>query len=530
VNEALRQTAQVTIEDGALMVKIADEAPAPMKPATALSFVAAGGGDLRIAFTGRGGMIEQMVLTRAGRTVNYRPIGEAEGRDAAPEGGADRIAAAALPPSPRTAARPWPAFRGANASGIADGQGAPVEWDVSTGKNILWKTAIPGFSNSAPIVWADRVIVTTSISSAGNDTFRIGLYGSTTPVDDLSDHVWRLYSLDRRTGKVLWERVVYEGPPKTKRHTKASQANSTPVTDGQRIVAVFGSIGLMVCYDMDGNLIWKKDLGVMHSGWFYDPDYTWGHSSSPIIYKDTVVVQVDTYIHSSIAAFKVDSGEEVWRTVREGEISTFGTPSIYSGPTGDEVVTNGTKMRSYDPATGRLLWQIGPNSEIPIPTPIVSGGLIFLTAGYPPLRPIYVVRPGHRGDLSLPKDQEKSDAIVWSANRGGVYIPTPIVYDGYFYTTAENGRLTCYKAETGEIMYQVRIGGVGGSYAASPIAADGKLYFASEEGDVFVVRAGPKYELLAKNSMNEIIMANPAVSNGVMVIRTLKHVYGVGGQ
>jgi outer membrane protein assembly factor BamB len=424
--------------------------------------------------------------------------------------------------------RPWPAFRGANASGRADGQGAPVEWDVTTGRNVLWKVPMPGFANAAPIMWGDQVFITTAISSAGNDGIKTGLYGDTTPVDDPSDHVWRLYSLDRRTGAILWERVVHEGAPKTKRHTKASQANATPVTDGTHLVAVYGTIGLLVCYSLDGTLLWKKDVGVMESGWFYDRDYQWGHSSSPIIYRDLVILQVDMPNDSYLAAFRVATGEEVWRTMREDEISTFATPAIFPGPDGDELVTNGTVIRAYDPLSGRLLWRLGPNSEIPVPTPVMTEDLIIVTAGYPPVRPIYAVRPGQRGDLTLPEGRESSEALAWSRTRGGTYIPTPVVYGGYLYATAENGRLTAYDARTGEVVYQVRIGGVGGSYSASPIAADGKLYFASEEGDVFVVRAGPEYELLAKNAMGEIIMANPAVSDGVMVIRTYGHVYGIG--
>ena len=526
-SDALRQSVEIGLDGDALSVRVADGPRHVLAPAPGGGFEGAGGG-MRVSFGGRGGMVERMVLTRDGRADAFRPMDEAEGRDPAPEGAADAVGGTTLPASPRTAPRPWPAFRGANGAGRADGQGAPVSWDVSAGTNVRWRTPIPGFANAAPIVWGDQVFVTTAVSSSGNDGIKIGLYGDTTPVDDLSAHVWRLYSLDRRTGAIQWERVVHEGTPRTKRHTKASQANSTPVTDGRHLVAVFGSLGLLVTYDLDGRLLWKKDLGVMESGWFYDPEYQWGHSSSPIIYGDLVILQVDMPKHSYLAAFKVATGDEVWRTMREDEVSTFATPAIYSGTEGDELVTNGTTIRGYDPATGRLLWFLGPNSEIPVPTPVMTEDLIVVMAGYPPVRPIYAVRPGQRGDLTLPEGRESSAALAWSKNRGGTYIPTPIVYDGYLYATAENGRLTAYEVSTGEVVYQVRIGGVGGSYSASPVAADGKLYFASEEGDVYVVRAGPKYELLAKNPMNEIIMANPAISDGVMVIRTHRHVYGIG--
>ena len=498
----------------------------PGIPRTASSFVD-GSGNVELSFTGRGGMVEALVLKRDDATTSFRPIGESESREAAPVGDADIIRADARAPTPKGTPRPWPAFRGSNASGIADGQGAPVAWNPSTGENIAWKTPIPGFANSAPIIWGDWVFVTSAISSAGDTTFRIGQYGDTRPVEDLSVHSWRLYSLNRRTGEIRWERLVYEGVPETKRHQKASQANSTPATDGRHVVAVFGAIGRVVCYDVDGNLLWEVNVGALHSGWFYDPDFQWGHSSSPIIYDDLVIVQADTPYDSFLLALDVETGAEVWRSARDEEISTFATPTIYVGSSGDELITNGTTIRAYDPATGELLWFLGPNSEIPIAAPVVSDGLIYLTAGYPPIRPIYVVQPGHRGDLSLPDGSDTSDAVVWSRDRGGTYIPTPLAYRGYFYTNANNGRLTCYDAKTGEIVYRRRIGGVGASYSASPIAADGRLYFSSEDGDIYVVRAGPDYELLAKNEMGEIIMANPAVSDGVLVVRTLNHVYGI---
>ena len=198
-------------------------------------------------------------------------------------------------------------------------------------------------------------------------------------------------------------------------------------------MAVFGSIGLVVCYDMAGTRLWEIDVGVLQSGWFYDPDFQWGHSSSPIIHDNLVIIQADTP-SSFIVAVDVETGREVWRVSREDEISTFATPTVYSGPGGDELITNGTQIRAYDPGTGELLWTLGPNSEIPIATPIIGDDLIYLTAGYLPIRPIYAVRPGHRGDLSLRDGVTASDALAWSKDRGGTYIPTPLVYRGYFYT------------------------------------------------------------------------------------------------
>jgi outer membrane protein assembly factor BamB len=291
------------------------------------------------------------------------------------------------------------------------------------------------------------------------------------------------------------------------------------------VIALFGSIGLLAAWDMDGKPLWTKDLGALDSGWFFDPTYQWGHSSSPIIVGSMVVVQADIQKSSFLAAYDVASGKEVWRTERD-EISTWGTPTRFRAGDREQIVTNGTKVRGYDAATGRLLWTLGPNSEVTVGTPVVGDGLIYVTGGYPPVRPIYAVRPSASGDIVVAKDKAPSDAIAWS-NGEGTYIPTPIYYNGVLYTCGNNGILTAYDGRTGERIYRARVGG-GGAFSASPVAADGRLYLATEDGDVFVVRAGRAYEELAKNSMKEVIMSTPAVSDGVIVVRTLGHVYGLG--
>jgi outer membrane protein assembly factor BamB len=429
---------------------------------------------------------------------------------------------------PRTPPRNWPSFRGEAAAGNGDGQGALAEWDVSSGKGIKWKTPIPGIANASPIVWGDRVLVTTAVSKAGDNTFRTGLYGDVKPVDDLSEHEFKVYCLDKKTGRILWERTAHVGAPKVKRHTKGSQASSTPVADGTRVVAAFGSIGLLVAYDMAGKELWRADLGILDSGWFFDPTYQWGHSSSPIIHKDVVILQADIYKQSYIAAWDLKTGKQRWKTMRDGEISTWGTPTIVRTAAGaDELVTNGTKIRAYDPSTGRLLWTLGPNSEVTVATPVAGHGLVYVTAGYPPVRPIYAIRPGASGDISLPKGTESSEAIAWSNTREGTYIPTPILYGDYLYTCGNNGVVTAYDAKTGQRAFRGRLG-EGGAFSASPVAADGKLYFASEEGEIHVVAAGPGLAPIAKNDMKEVIMATPAISDGLIIVRTMGHVYGIG--
>jgi len=483
---------------------------------------ALGGSAGALAFGGRGGMVEYALLTRGSETA-YAPREEG---DILGAGG--NVAAASGDLRPEAAApAPWPSFRGPNGSGIADGQRIPLEWDSGARKNVRFATPIEGFSVSSPIVWGERIFVLSASSGASDRTFRTGLYGDVTPIDDLSEHRWLLYALDTRDGRVVWERELERARPGTKRHPKSSQANATPATDGKRIMSLLGSTGFLYCHDFEGNLLWKKEIGILNSGWFYDPDYQWGHSSSPILYDGRVIVQADVHGSPFIAAYDLESGDEVWRTAREGEIPTFATPTVYRGPTGDELVTNGTRIRGYDPKTGTLLWHLGPNSEIPVGSPVVTSDLIYVTAGYPPIKPIYAIRPGSRGDLALPAGVDKSEALAWSKTRGGTYIPSPVVYRGYVYTNENNGLLVCYDAATGEIVYRARIGGTGGAYAASPIAADGRLYFTTEEGETFVVEAGPEYRLLAKNRVEGVVLSTPAASDGLLVIRTLEQVYGI---
>ena len=420
----------------------------------------------------------------------------------------------------------WPSFRGPGASGVADGSPTSVKWDAATGENVLWKTPVGGVSVSSPIVWGDRVFVSTAVSSDPNAGIKTGLYGDVEPAKDVSNHTWRLIALDKRNGKVLWNRVAHEGVPKTKRHPKSSQASATPVTDGRHVIVSFGSEGLYA-YDVDGALLWKRDLGVLNAGWFYDPDFEWGIGSSPIIWKNLVIVQCDIQKNSFIAAFDVATGQPAWRTARE-EIPSWSTPAIFDNNGRAELVTQATTFtRGYDPASGKELWRLSGNSEITIPTPIVGPGFVIVTNGYRGVQPIYAIKPGATGDITLKGDQTQSPAIAWSTNRGGPYIPTPLVYGDLLYVLQINGVLAAYNVRTGQRVYQERVG-PGGSFAASPVAADGKIYLSSEDGDVFVVKAGPAYELLSTNHMGQVLMATPAISGGTIIIRGLKDVFAVG--
>jgi outer membrane protein assembly factor BamB len=423
-------------------------------------------------------------------------------------------------------AQNWPQFRGPGATGVAEGPGRPVKWDVANSLNVRWKVEIPGLSHASPVVWGNKVFIATAVSSATDET-RFGPYGDVAPVKNNPSHTWKVYAIDKTKGTILWERVAYTGIPKIKRHPKSSHAASTPVTDGKYLVVNFGSEGLYT-YDLNGKLIWKQDLGVLDAGWFYDADYQWEYGSSPIIYKNLVIVQADIQKNSFIAAYDLKTGKQVWKTSRE-EIPSWGTPTVYEGTNRAELITNGTKaIRGYDPITGKELWRLTPNSEITTPTPFVAHDLIFVTSGYSPVQPIYAIKPGASGDISLKDGKDKSEFIAWSKQRGGPYMPTPIVYGDLFYTCSNNGVFTAYNATTGERVYQERVASGGTAFTASPVASDGKIYLSSEDGDVYVVKAGPKFELLSKNPVGEVMMATPAISDGLVIVRGLKHLFAFG--
>jgi outer membrane protein assembly factor BamB len=439
-------------------------------------------------------------------------------------------ATGAPPVAPVRRTREWPSFRGVHASGNGDGMNPPTTWDLEKGINLKWKTPIPGLAHSSPVIWGNRVFITTAVPQGNKDlVFRpgggAGPGASAYTKDDVL-HSWRVYALDKESGRILWERVSFEGVPKTARHVMQSQADSTPATDGTHLVVFLGSEGLY-CYNMDGKLLWKRDLGPLHSGRFTDPSYQWKTSSSPIIYKNLVILQVDLMKDGFIVALDVKTGKDVWRTERD-EVPSWATPLLYEGPPRTELITAGTRFaRAYDPATGKELWRLGGHSELPTPTPIAGRGLIFLTSGSGnTVQPIYAVRPGGNGDITLKEDQASNEWVVWSRHRGGPFLPTPLVYGDLLYLSSDSGILTAYDTQTGSQVYQERLTR-GGSYTASGVAADGKLYYANEDGAMVVVKAGPAFAKLAENPMGEVILASPAISPGMLVVRMQHHVVAI---
>ena len=415
----------------------------------------------------------------------------------------------------------WPSYHGPYGRGYADGFATPVEWDVEGGENIAWSTPVPGLSHSAPIIWGDRVYLTTAVKD-GDAELRVGLYGDIGSVEDDSEHQFRLLCLDRRSGAVLWSRVAWEGVPAVKRHPKGSHAASTPATDGEHVAVFFGSEGLHV-FDTDGERLWEKSFGVLDSGFFRMPSAQWGWASSPVIHDGRVYVQADHQGDSFVAAFDVSSGEQVWRTARD-EVPTWSTPTVHVSGDRRQLVLNGWKhMGGYDLDSGEPLWWLRGTGDIPVPTPVAAHGLIFLTSAHGGPARILAVNEHAQGELTIEPDGEQ---LVWANRRFGAYMQTPIVYGDELYVCKDNGVLTCWDARSGEQRYRKRLtAGVG--YSASGVAADGKLYYPSEEGDIHVVRAGTTYELLAVNALGETCMAPPAVSQGALLFRTRSRLIAV---
>jgi outer membrane protein assembly factor BamB len=464
----------------------------------------------------------RMILDRS----TWRPVDE---KAIVPERRIVRTAAA--PPPALPAASPdtgsWPSFRGARASGVAENQHLPDRWDGRKGQNILWRTSIPGLAHSSPIVWGQRIFLTSAVSSNAHATFRPGLYGDGDASDDQSRQRWMIFAVDKRTGTIVWERIAFEGEPIDRRHVKSTYASATPATDGRVVVAWFGSQGVHA-YDVDGHFLWKVDLGRINLGAYDIPTYEWGPASSPIIWNGLVILQCDTQADSFIVALDAATGKTVWKTDRE-ELPSWGTPNVATTSAGPVLVTNASNyIRAYDPLTGKELWRLGGSSKITAPTPVFDGDLVVVASGRAPERPIFVVRPGAHGDLTLVSGQTKSDAIAWSRTGRGPYMPTPLIYQGLLYVLANQGVFDAYNLKSGEEVYRQRLDPVGSGFSASPVAADGKIYLSSEDGEMLVVTAGSSFKQVATNSMGELIMATPALSDGVMYVRTAQSLSAIG--
>jgi outer membrane protein assembly factor BamB len=421
----------------------------------------------------------------------------------------------------------WPQFRGAGASGIGNGA-PPLQWDGEKGGNILWKTEIPGLGHSSPVIWGDRIFVTSAVPASGDASLKVGLYGNIEPVEGEGPQAFTVYCLDRKSGKILWQHAAVSGQPKIKRHPKSTHANPTPATDGKTLVVSFGSEGLFA-FDLNGKELWKKDFGILDSGYYVVPAAQWGFASSPVIHDGKVIVQADVQKNSFLAALDLASGKELWRTSRS-DVPTFGTPGVVpytaGGARAMQVVLNGWKqIGGYDFATGKELWKLKGGGDIPVPTPVFMDGLIVITSAHGSERPIYAIRTDAAGKLSA-----DSKSMAWTQARAGNYMQTPLLHDGLAYFCYDNGVLTVYQLSSGEKLYQQRLGAGTSGFSSSPVIAGDRLYVTNEEGHTYVLAPGREYKLLAQNELGETVMSTPAISDGVLYIRARKHLFAVGAK
>jgi outer membrane protein assembly factor BamB len=420
----------------------------------------------------------------------------------------------------------WPQFRGAQASGVDASRAAPTQWNVESKENIRWRTPVPGLSHASPIVWNDRVYLTTAVRP-GKADLKVGLYGDIASANDQVEHEWRLLALDQATGKIVWDKPGYKAIPRVKRHTKASHNNSTPATDGQRIVAIFGSEGLF-CFEMDGTLAWKKDLGPMDSGYFQVKSAQWGFASSPVIHDGKVVVLCDVQTNSFLAVFDLSDGKELWRTPRK-DVPTWSTPTVVKAGDRTQVLVNGWHHTGgYDFATGKEIWRLDGGGDIPVPTPIVAHGLAYFTSAHGRFRPMRAVRLDATGDITPPDPGATNSSIAWAHARQGNYMQTPIVVGELLYGCSDSGVLTCFDAKTGAIRYSERLVRGGEGFTASPVSDGRHLFFASELGNVYVVPVGDRFSVTTTNKLGETFMSTPALAGGTLFFRTREHLVAVG--
>lgn len=416
----------------------------------------------------------------------------------------------------------WPQFRGPHSSGVADDPDLPDTW--STTRNVVWKTEIPGSGWSSPVVWGDRIFLTSVISTVSPEAPKKGLYfGGNREAIPADEHRWMVYAVDWKTGKIVWEREVHRGVPASSRHLKNTYASETPVTDGERVYAYFGNLGLFV-FDMEGKPVWSQPWGPFRTR------YGWGTASSPVLYKDRIYVVNDNDDKSFLAVLDKRTGKQIWRVERD-EASNWSTPYIWENDRRTEIITSGTrKVRAYD-LDGKVLWELGGMSSIVIPTPFSQLGLLFLASGYvgDQVRPVYAVKAGARGDISLKEGETSNEFIAWYQRQAGPYNPSPLVYGDYYYTLLDRGIFTCHDARMGREIYgKQRIDPEASAFTASPWASNGKIFALSEDGDTFVIQPGAEFKVLGKNPLDEMCMATPAVARGSLIIRTATKLYRIG--
>jgi len=422
--------------------------------------------------------------------------------------------------------RQWPGYRGYMASGVLDNANLPDAFDFVKLVNIKWKTEIPGLGLSSPVIWGNRLFITTAVSEQDKAGYKPGLYGDVTPVNDTSVHQWKVYCINKNDGKIIWERTSYKGVPKIKRHPKSTHANTTVATDGKYVVAFFGSEGLY-CYDVEGKLQWQKNFGVLKSVFFTMPKAEWEFASSPIIHKGVLIIQVDVIDNSFVAAYDVKTGREIWKSKRD-EYPGWCTPNIYTNGGRTYVAVNGYKHRGgYDFETGKEIWRMSGGGDIQIPTPIVGNNLIYFNSAHGKSSPIIAVKTSATGDITLKDDETSNSGIQWSLPRGGSYMHTMLLYRNLLYNVNWNGVINCLDPLTGKEVYNAKLG-TAGSFIASPVASDGRIYIVDEMGTVYIISDGSTFKLLAEIPMKDVCMTAPAITDGMIYFRTQHYLYAAG--
>ncbi len=417
----------------------------------------------------------------------------------------------------------WPQFRGVNALGVSENKGLPEKWSAT--ENVVWKKEVPGRGWSSPVVWGKQIFITTVINEGQTEEPKQGLYfGGNRYRPPSGRHHWKVFCLNLDDGKLIWEKTAHTGIPKGPIHIKNSYASETPITDGERLYAYFGNQGLY-CYSLEGEFLWKKQWPA------YKTRYGWGLAASPVLHKGRLYIVNDNEEESFLVALDAKTGKQIWRVEREGEKSNWSTPYVWENKLRTEIITPGTrKNRSYG-LDGKLLYEFGGNSSITIATPYASHGLLYVTSGYVGDRkkPIFAIRPGAKGDISLNSDEDTNKHIAWCQRRAGPYNPSTIVYGDLLYVLLDRGLVGCYEAKTGKLVYgPERIVPRGGAFTSSPWAYDGKVFFLDENGVTYVLKAGRKFELLATNRLDpkkDMCMATPAIAGKKLLIRTDSQIY-----
>lgn len=427
---------------------------------------------------------------------------------------------------PLAAASPrhWPQFRGTDSLGTSeDDPRLPEAW--SDAENVIWKTPLPGMAWACPVVWDERVFLTNVISEGAVEPVKKGLYfGGDRPNTPQDPHRWMAYAVDFATGEIAWETELRRGVPPTPRHLKNSYGSETPVTDGKRVYAHFGYLATW-CLDLDGNVLWKRDWKP------YKIRNDWGTSASPVLHEGRLYLINDNEERSTLSCLDKVSGRTIWEVGRD-EGSNWSTPFVWENDLRTEIVTTGTgKVRSYD-LDGKLLWELGGMSSIVIPVPFAGHGMLYISSGYvgDQKRPVFALRPGAKGDISLKGGQDSNDFIAWHHPQAAPYNPSPLLYKDLYYTLYDRGFLTCHDAVTGEEIYgKQRLDRDSKAFTASPWAYNDRIFCLSEDGDCFVIEHGHDYRLVRTNSIGELCMATPAIAQGSLILRAAEHLYRIGG-